>query len=207
MAHCLFRLFKEKERDERRFERVRAEMIPKIQAIPGFQRWAGLQTDDGRYGGFQVYDTRQGVDQATQMFNEWRRSNGYDDPADLEVRGETGLSIVMRADYEKGYGAVRIYKTSASFAEVNEAIEQEGAETIRQVAGLLRYTTVRLDDGRFAVLSAYETKQAAREMTGKARELRGRAGSRLGKVLPSDPEVIEGTIMLAVTKEPALQHS
>jgi heme-degrading monooxygenase HmoA len=207
MAHCLFRLYNEKHRDEDRFERVRAEMIPKLQAMPGFQRWAGLQTDDGRYGGFQVYDTRQEVEQAAQMFNEWRRGHGNDDPVDLEQRGETGLSILVRTDYEKGYGVVRIYRTSTSFTEVNEAIEHEGGETIRNLPGLLRYTTAKLDDGRIATFSAFETQQAGRDLTEKARELRSQAGSRLSKVLPSDPEVIEGRITFAVTKEPALQHT
>src|SRR5206468_3526258 len=139
---------------------------------------------DGRYGGFQVYETKQGVEQAAQMFNEWRRSIGNNDQVSIEARGETGLSIVNRTDYEKGYGVARIYRTSASFAEVNDAIEHEAGDVIRNLPGLLRYTTVRLDDGRIAVFSAYETEQAARDMTAKARELRGHAGSQLSTVLP-----------------------
>src|ERR1700712_1128394 len=125
MAHCMFRLFKETKREENRAERVRSEMMAKIRAVPGFQRWAGLQTDDGRYGGFQVYDTKEGLEQGTQMLDEWRRARGLDDPVDMEMRGETGLSIPVRTDYQNGYGVVRIYRTPASFDEVNDAIEHE----------------------------------------------------------------------------------
>jgi hypothetical protein len=83
---------------------------------------------------------------------------------------------------------------------VNAAIEQEAGETIRNLPGMLRYTTVRFEDGRIATMSACETQQAARNLTDKARELRSKAGSQLKKVLPNDPEVIEGEIMLSVMK-------
>ena len=202
MAHFLFRLFKESKRDDTRADRVRREMMAKVRAIPGFQRWAALQTEDGRYGGFQVYDTQQGVEQATQLFDDWRRSAGMNDPVEMEVRGETGLSIVVRTDYETAYGVVRIYKTESSFKDVNNAIEQV-ADEILAVPGLLRYTTARFDDGRIATFASYETEEGAQQMTSKARELRTKAGSPLNKHLPHDPEVITGKITLAFTREPA----
>lgn len=202
MAHFLFRLFQESKPDDARVDRVRREMMSKVRAIPGFQRWAGLQTEDGRYGGFQVYDTQRGVEQAVQLFDDWRRSAGMNNPVQMEVRGETGFSIATRSDYETAYGVVRIYKTESSFKNVNDAIEQ-AADEIRAVPGLLRYTTARFDDGRIATFASYETEQGAQQMTAKARELRNKAGSQLSKVLPHDPEVITGKITLAFTKEPA----
>ena len=203
MAYCLFRLYTEQQRDEHRFERARSEMLPKIQQIAGFQRFAAFRTNDGRYGGLQVYETRDGVHQAATMFNEWRQRTGNHDPVALELRGEVGLSIVVNSSFEKGYGAVRIYRTDSSFEQVNAAIEQEGAEAIRNLPGLLRYTTVKFDDGRIGTFTACETEQAARDMTDKARELRSKPGSQLSKVLAHDPEVIVGEITLAVTKAAA----
>ncbi len=202
MAHFLFRLFSESKRHDARADRIRREMMAKVRAIPGFQRWAALQTEDGRYGGFQVYDTQTGVEQAAQLFDDWRRSAGMNDPVQMEVRGETGLSIAMRTDYETAYGVVRIYQTESSFKDVNDAIEQVSDE-IRAVPGLLRYTTARFDDSRIATFASYETEQGAQQMIAKARELRNKAGSQLAKLLPHDPEVITGKITLAFTTEPA----
>jgi hypothetical protein len=205
MAHCLFRLYTETQHDDRRFERLRSEVIPKIRDIPGFQRFAGLHTNDGRYGGFQVYETRDGVDQAMKVFKEWRERIGNRDPVSIEIRGETGLSIVVNPNYEKGFGVVRIYRTDAPFEDVNTAIDREAADTIRNLQGMLRYTTVKFDDGRIATFNACATEQAARNMTDKARELRNKAGSQLSKVLPTDPEVIMGEITLAVVGAPVMQ--
>ncbi|MBV8914887.1 MAG: hypothetical protein JOZ05_17845 [Acetobacteraceae bacterium] len=199
MAYCVFRLFSEKKADEQRLERLRSEVLPNIRNIAGFQRFATIQTSDGRYGGFQVYDTRDGVDQAVKMLNEWREKGGGHDPAVLELRGETGLSIVVNPNYETAHGTVRIYRTQASFDEVNAAIEHEGGETIRHLPGMLRYTTAKFEDGRIATFTACETEAASRAMAGKARELRGKPGSQLSKVLPTDPEVIMGEIKFAVT--------
>jgi heme-degrading monooxygenase HmoA len=196
----MFRVFTQQQPDERRFEKLRSEMIPQLRNIPGFQRFAALRTNDGRYGGFSVYDTKEAADQAAKMLNDWREKAGNRDPVAIEARGETGMSIVVNQRFEKGYGVARIYRTDASFDQVNAAIEQEAGETIRNLPGLLRYTTVKFEDGRIATLSACETQQAARNLTDKARELRSKAGSQLKKTLPNDPEVIEGEIMLAVMK-------
>lgn len=200
MAYCMFRLFTEQTPDERRFEKLRSELLPKIQAIPGFQRFAAIRTSDGRYGGLHVYDTREALDQGVAMFNEWRERMGNRDPVVFEQRGEVGLSIVAQRNYEKGHGTVRIYRTNASFDQVNAAIEQEGGEVIRHLPGMLRYTTVKFDDGRIATFTACENEQASGNMTQKARELRNISGSQLSKVLPSDPEVITGEILLALSK-------
>ena len=207
MAHCLFRLYAETQPNPNRYERLRSEMMPKIREIEGFQRFSGVQTRDGRYGGFQVYDTREGVDQAAKMFNAWRETMGNHDRTSIEARGETGLSIVVNSSYEKGVGVVRIYQTDASFEAVNTAIEREAGEIIRKLPGMLRFTTVKFEDGRIATFTACTTEEAARNMTDKARELRNKAGSQLGKVLPKDPEVIVCDILLAVAGAPVLQSA
>jgi len=202
MAYCMFRLFKDATHDQSRFDRVRTEMMPKVRAIPGFLRWAGMETNDGRYGALQVYETKQGVAQAKQLFDDWRRASGVNTPSELEAVGEIGLQIAVRTDFETGHGVARLYRTPASFQDVNDAIRREGEQEIRSMPGLYRYSTALLEDGRIAVFSAYETEQATRDMTAKARELRSRPGSQLGKVLPHDPEVIAGRIGLVFTNQP-----
>jgi hypothetical protein len=207
MAYCLFRLFTEKQPDKHRMERLRSEMMPKIAKIPGFQRFAAFRTNDGRYGGFQVYETKDGPEQAVRLLNEWRERAGSKDPMSLELRGEVGLSIVVKPRFEKAHGMVRIYKTSAPFADVNAAIEREGGETIRKLHGMLRYTTVHFDDGSMAVFTACESEIASRAMAEKAKELRGKAGSQLAKLLPNDPEAISGEVLFSLTKSQVLAHA
>ena len=70
---------------------------------------------------------------------------------------------------------------------------------------MLRYTTVKFDDGRIATSTACDTEEAGRNMTEKARELRNKSGSQLGKVLATDPEVIVCDIHLTVVKASAME--
>ena len=76
MAYCMFRLFTEQTPDERRFEKLRSELLPKVEAIPGFQRFSAVRSGDGRYGGLQVYDTREALDQGVAMFQRVARAHG-----------------------------------------------------------------------------------------------------------------------------------
>jgi hypothetical protein len=121
--------------------------------------------------------------------------------------GAVGLSIVVKPHFEKARGVVRIYKTSAPFADVNAALEREGGETIWKLHGMLRYTTVRFDDGREAVFTACESENASRAMAEKAKELRGKAGSQRAKLLPNDPEVVSGEVLFSPTKSQVLAHA
>ncbi|GAC1344048.1 MAG: hypothetical protein NVSMB18_20930 [Acetobacteraceae bacterium] len=200
MAHCLIRLYTEAQPNPGRLERFRTEMLPKLRAISGFQRLATLQTQDGRYGAFQVYDTAEEVEHASSLLRGWRDAMGYHDPISIDGRGEIGLSIVVNPTYDRAWGVIRIYRTEAAFAQVCAVIEREGVETIRGVPGVLRYTVAQLDGGRIGAFSACESEAAARNLTETARNLRNKAGSQLGKVLPQDPEVITGEITLTARK-------
>lgn len=76
----------------------------------------------------------------------------------------------------------------------------EAGGVIRNFPGLLRYPTVKFEDGRIATSTACETEKASLDMTAKAQELRGEPGSQLSKVLPDNPEVIQGEIVFALSK-------
>ncbi|MBV9537500.1 MAG: hypothetical protein JOY70_01055, partial [Acidisphaera sp.] len=62
MAYCLFRLFVSNRSGASPWQRLRAEMMPKLQAMPEFLRFAAIETTDGRYGGFSVYETKSARD-------------------------------------------------------------------------------------------------------------------------------------------------
>jgi hypothetical protein len=185
---------------------VRSELIPAIAKVPGFGRYSGLVTKDGRLGSFSVYENRQAADHGIEIASGWIRNKPdlakY--PLDLNLRGEIGLAITgtgsAGTSAQRAFAVARLYRTDTSLAEVDAAIEQEGLAHIKAIPGLLRYTTAKLDDGRIASFNAYESEAAARASVEKARELRGRGGSRLSQVLPADPDVIEGTILFTDTR-------
>ena len=68
---------------------------------------------------------------------------------------------------------------------------------LRGIAGLLRYTTAKLDDGRMATFGAFENAEAARASTEVARQARAKPGSMLARLLPNPPEVLEGKVIFA----------
>ena len=90
---------------------------------------------------------------------------------------------------------MRLYRTSASFADVNAAIKQEAMARLRGIPGLQRYSTAKLEDGRIVTISAFDSEKSAKASVALAKELRQQAGSKLAKVRAGDPEVIEATIL------------
>ncbi|MGE0224813.1 MAG: hypothetical protein AB7F35_30715 [Acetobacteraceae bacterium] len=185
---------------------ARSELIPAIAKLPGLRRYSVLTLNDGRIGSFSVWGSRQAADHGGEVAGAWVRSKPdlakY--PLDLTLRGEVGLAVTgtgsTGSEARPGHAVARLYRTDKSLAEVDAAIEQEGLAAIRAIPGLLRYTTAKLDDGRIASFNAFESESAARASVEKARELRQRSGSRLSHVLPDDPEVLEGSLLLTHSK-------
>lgn len=181
---------------------VRNGLVPQLQKLSGFQRYVAFLCKDGRYGSTSVFDSRQAAEQASELARDYMR----DVPAhknnrlETDLRGEVGLSFTGSTPLTAPtiHGVMRLYRTDASFAEVNDAIESEGGEVIRGLPGLARYTTVKCEDGRVAIVSSFDTEEHARALTAKAREMRQKPGSRLAKALPNDPEVIEAKALFAV---------
>ena len=120
---------------------------------------------------------------------------------DESMQGEIGLSITGSA-LPSGtvHGVWRLYRTAASFDEVNAAIEQEGIARLRDIPGMYRYTTAKLEDGRIATFGGFATEQGAKASVALAKELVQKPGSKLAKLALGTPQVIESTILYALAK-------
>ncbi|HEY1413614.1 MAG TPA: hypothetical protein VGF36_15820, partial [Rhodopila sp.] len=170
----------------------------------GFQRYSGLQLNDGRPGSFSVFDSKHAAEQVASIARKWMQSRpeltNYH--LDIALQGEIGLMVTATTPYtgRQEYAVARLYRTDASIQEVNAAIEREGLEAIHAIPGMLRYMTVKLEDGRIATFNAFETEQSARTMSQTAKDLRMKSGSLLHKVFPHDPEVLEGKILFTYRK-------
>ena len=68
-------------------------------------------------------------------------------------------------------------------------------DTIRSFPGLARYTVAKLTDGRVGIFCSFDTLENARKSSAEAKSLRAKSGTLLARVLPSDPQILEGTVV------------
>ena len=198
MAYCVIRIYKGAANVDTVLEHVRTGLIPRIARIPGFNRYAAFKVSDGRLGSFSVFDDKAAAEQSTSVARDFIK--GVPElaklAADESMQGEIGLSIIGSAPAAgTGHAVMRLYRTAASFADVNAAIEQEAMARLRDIPGLRRYSTAKLEDGRIATIAGFESEQAAKASTALAKELRQQGQSKLAKLLPGDPQVIEATVL------------
>jgi hypothetical protein len=184
---------------------ARTQLVPQLEEVPGFERYVAFLAKNGRYGATIVVDSKQAADQVMFAVREWAQGvpGHKDSRLEINTGGEVGLAIVGSVPLTAPglYGVLRLYRTDASFKEVNAAIEEEAGTIIREMPGLARYTTVKCEDGRIATVSSFDSERNARALTDKAHELRQKDGSRLAETLPNDPEVMEAKALFAVVKE------
>jgi len=179
------------------------ELAPKLAAAGGLIRYATVSYTNGRFGSVSVYDSERAAQGAAQIAADWTKAQPAMKGARLEetMLGEVVFSATGKSDqHGRLHGIARIYKTDASFQELKHAFETEAAETIRGFAGLARYTAIKLNDGRAAVLAAFDTAENGRKSSEQAKAARGR-GAELARVLPSEPEVMEATVLGTYQKE------
>ena len=179
---------------------ARQELVPQLLQISGLLRYSTLQFNDGRIGSFSVYENREAAERGLQVASEWVSSTeavrNY--RLDETLRGEVVYTLVGQGNQlqRNAYGVARIYETIARAEDIARALQEEAAEIISpSTPGLIRYSLVRLDDGRVGAFSAFEDQESARQITERARELRNKAGSKLRHYLPTDPELYEGIIL------------
>jgi hypothetical protein len=180
---------------------AKSELLPKVREVRGFGRYVLIVSSSGQVGSLAVFSDEDGSEQAKVIATDWVRSRpdfaSY--KLALSVQGEVGLAVVGSSgkSQDGGCGIARLYKTKARFDDVNAAIEKEGLAELKAIPGLVRYTTVKADDGRYATFSLYESESSARASVEKARQLRKTGGSELSKLLPDEPEVIETRVLHA----------
>jgi quinol monooxygenase YgiN len=181
------------------------DLVPQMLQVPGLLRYSTLQFNDGRVGSFSAYENREAVERGLRVASEWLSSTeavrNY--KLDETLRGEVVYTLVGRGNQlqRNAYGVARIYETIARAEDVARALQEEAAETLSEATpGLIRYSLVRLDDGRIGAFSAFEDQASAQRTTELARELRSKAGSKLRHYLPTDPDLYEGIILGTYTR-------
>jgi hypothetical protein len=68
-------------------------------------------------------------------------------------------------------------------------------DTIRSFTGLARYTVAKLIDRRVGIFCSFDTLENARKSSAEAKSLRAKSGTLLARALPSDPQILEGTVV------------
>jgi hypothetical protein len=179
---------------------ARQELVPQLLQIPGLLRYSTLQFNDGRVGSFSVYENREAAERGLRVASEWVSNTAAVSNYRLDetLRGEVTYTLVGQGNQLQRnlYGVARIYETIARAEDIARALQEEAAEILHEsTPGLVRYSLVRLDDGRVGAFTAFEDRESAQQITERARELRNKAGSKLRHFLPTDPELYEGIIL------------
>jgi quinol monooxygenase YgiN len=179
---------------------ARQELVPQLLQIPGLLRYATSRFNDGRIGSFSVYEDRGAAARGLRVASEWVSATeavrNY--RLDETLQGEIVYTLVGRGNQlqRNAYGVARVYETIARAEDIARALQEEAAEILTEATpGLIRYSLVRLDEGRVGAFSAFEDQTNAQQITERARELRGKTGSRLRHYLPTDPDLYEGIIL------------
>jgi hypothetical protein len=179
---------------------ARQQLVPQLLQIPGLLRYSTLQFNDGRVGSFSVYENREAAERGLRVASEWVSSTeavrNY--RLDETLRGEVVYTLVGQGDQHQrnAYGVARVYETIARAEDIARALQEEASEILSEATPrLIRYSLVRLDDGRVGAFTAFRDPESAQRITEHARELRSKPGSKLRHFLPTDPELYEGTIL------------
>jgi quinol monooxygenase YgiN len=202
MPYVVARLFSgSSDQNPEQLDRIaRQELVPQLLQIPGLLRYSTLRFNDGRVGSFSVYKNREAAERGLRVASEWVSTaeavRNY--RLDETLRGEEVYTLVGQGNQlqRNAYGIARIYETIARAEDIARALQEEAAEILsKSTPGLIRYSLVRLDDGRVGAFSAFEDQESAQQINEHARELRSKPGSKLGHFLPTDPEIYEGVIL------------
>jgi hypothetical protein len=177
-----------------------SELAPKLAQGPGLLRYSTFVFSHSRFrfGSFSIYEDQNAASHAASIAADWVRSSNAMRGFNLAdtMEGEIIYAVQGFAGGEGQYHSLaRVYQSNASGEELKAALEQEAGDVIRNLPGLARYGMVKLVDGRVGMFMGFDTLENARGSTEQAKALRGKAGSRLGALLPSDPEVIEGRLV------------
>jgi quinol monooxygenase YgiN len=208
MPYIMARLFSgSSDQSPEQLDRIACqELVPQLLQIPGLLRYSTVQFTDGRVGSLSVYENRDAAERGLRVASEWVSSTeavrNY--KLDETLRGEIAYTLIGRGNQlqRNAYGVARIYETIARAEDIARALQEEAAEVLSEATpGLLRYSLVRLVDGRVGAFSAFEDQTSAQQITERARELRSKAGSQLRHFLPTDPELYEGIILGTYTPD------
>ncbi|WP_428491627.1 hypothetical protein [Rhodopila sp.] len=160
--------------------------------------YSTLALTDGRFGSSSLYQSRGDADRGREIAKDWVQATPImrDYKIDENIDGEVGLMIEGRVKPEGRHHRIgRIYKSAATVDEVTTALEEEGGEIIRSFPGLIRYSVMHIYDGRIGTFGSFDTQENARNSSTQAAALRNKSDSKIARVFPGEPEVMEATIL------------
>jgi len=180
---------------------VGQELAPQV-IKAGCKRYSTIKFADGRVGSSSFYEDRAAADRGSQIASKWVSETGALQGYKLAqtIKGEVVYAFQGDHSAQAKEGEIRLYQTSASREDVEAAMREEGQPILQSVTGLVRYTSFKLDDQQgYAVITAHANREASTLLSQKARDARQHSGSRLQRVLPQDPEILQGTIVQSYT--------
>jgi hypothetical protein len=180
------------------------ELCPKLTAAGGLMRFLTISFSDNRYGSFSAYEDQAAARRGHQIATEWVKNHPDAQGVKLEetMEGEVAYSAEGSVKMAGGlHGVIRLYKSDASLSDLKNAFESEGPAAMRTFFGLSRYTVVKLTDGRVGTFGSFDTQQNARKSSEEAKKVRATSGSQIGRLLTSEPQVIEATVVGAYTAQ------
>jgi hypothetical protein len=180
------------------------ELCPKLNSAGGLIRFLTISFSDKRYGSFSAYEDQASARRGHQIATEWVK--GHPDAQGVKLletmEGEVAYSAEGSVKMAGGlHGVIRLYKSDASLSDLGKAFESEGPAAMRSFVGLARYTVVKLTDGRVGTFGSFDTPANAGKSSEEAKKVRATSGSQIGRLLTSDPQVQEATVIGAYTAQ------
>jgi hypothetical protein len=174
---------------------VQSELFPKLKEAGGLIRYTTLAMDGGGIASTSVYENKasaqRGVQVAADVVSKAQFLEGY--KLDRVHEGEIARRIDHNSQAHATYGVARIFTTSASAAEIADAMAQP--PDVFAVPGRVRSFIVQLTDGRVGGFFSFDTKAAADQADIEIKRVRANESSRMVKLTPDAPEVVSGRIV------------
>ena len=177
------------------------ELAPRV-IKAGCKRYSTVKFADGRIGSSSFYEDRAAADRGDQTAAKWvsetSAMSGY--KLAQTIKGEVVYAFQGDQSAQAKEGEIRLYQTSASREDVEAAMREEAQPILQSVTGLIRYACFKLEGQQgYAVITGHANREASTLLSQKARDARQNSGSRLQRVLPEEPEVLQGTIVQSYT--------
>jgi hypothetical protein len=163
---------------------VQSELFPKLKEAGGLVRYTTLVMDDGGIASSSVYDNKEaaqrGVQVAAEVVSKAQFLQGY--KLDQVLEGEIARRIDHNSQVQAKYGVARIFKTSASAAQIADAMAQP--PDVFAVPGRVRTFVVQLSDGRVGGFSSFDSKETADRVSEEIKRVRTNPDTPMVKLAP-----------------------
>jgi hypothetical protein len=175
------------------------KLMPILQQVPGLQAYSAAEFSGERIGSLSAFESKDAAEKSMPIAaNFMKETEGLQlFTLSQNISGEVIFQHHGKEEIQlPAYAMLRVYQTSASVADMQEAMKQEAVPLANTVDGFLDYGVIKLDEGNgYVSFTLCRSTEASEDFAEKARQIRGKDGSLLSKVLPQDPEVIEARLL------------